>query len=87
MRTLNLQYLQYFCMQQNSNAAPGGCLRLPVYGRLSLVFVIITAARAGLCQPGGCAILHVSYFLLNESPSRRPNAVCRQIWQDVGPDW
>ena len=51
---------------------------------------LITAARAGVCQPEGCCILHVfliSFFLLNESPSKRPNAVWRQIWQDVGPDW
>ena len=25
-------------------------------------------------------------FLFNESPQKRPNAVWRQIWQDVGPD-
>ena len=49
----------------------------------------ITAARAGVCQPEGCSILHVffiSFFLFNESPQKRPNAVWRQIWQDVGPD-
>jgi len=51
--------------------------------------VIITAARAGVCQPEGRSILHVFYFffLLNESPPKRPNAVWRQRWQDVGPDW
>jgi len=26
-------------------------------------------------------------FLFNEYPQKRPNAVWRQIWQDVGADW
>jgi len=51
---------------------------------------LVTAARAGVCQPEGCSILHVFFlflFLFNESPQKRPNAVWRQIWQDVGPEW
>jgi len=28
-----------------------------------------------------------SSFLFNESPQKRPNAVWRQIWQNVGPGW
>ena len=28
-----------------------------------------------------------SSFLFKESPQKRPNAVRRQIWQDVGPDY
>jgi len=27
------------------------------------------------------------FFVFNESPQKRLNAVWRQIWQDVGPDW
>jgi len=40
---------------------------LPIYV-VNMLLIIVTAARAGACQPEGCSILHVffiSFFITN----------------------